>query len=150
VLTDYVLDRPSERPESPPPLGAGRVVIPVTVDDLQANGLLEARPGLCWERSPETLTARKADVRGLGVATDEGIEAFVIHTDAGEVLTLGSLVDDGGGCLAHLLSIAGRHGPPAFTFAKADPQGPEVKWLGSLGFQPAGEWLVFGARAMSA
>ena len=149
-LIDYVFDGPSERPGSQPPLGAGRVVIPVTVDDLLANGLLEARPVLCWERSLETLTARKAEVKGLGVATDEGIEAFVIYTGAGEVLTLGSLVDEGGGGLAHVLSIAGRHGPPAFTFAKADPLGPEVKWLGSLGFRPAGECLVFAARAMSA
>jgi hypothetical protein len=49
-----------------------------------------------------------------------------------------------------VLSIAGSHGPPAFTVAKAHPLGPEAKWLGSLGFRPSGEWLVFAARAISA
>jgi hypothetical protein len=68
VLTDYVAPVPSE------PGGPERVegfVIPATVDDLAANGLLgEADPSavarhcaagtpVCWERSIETLTARK-------------------------------------------------------------------------------------------
>jgi hypothetical protein len=45
-------------------------VIPVTVDDLAANGLLgENHPRLCWERSVETLTARKDDIAGLAVAS---------------------------------------------------------------------------------
>ena len=43
----------------------GGFVIPVTVDDLAANGLLgEADPQVCWERSVETLTARKDDIAG--------------------------------------------------------------------------------------
>ena len=52
-------------------------MIPVTVDDLAANGLLgEADPQVCWERSVETLTARKDDIAGLAVASDERIEAY--------------------------------------------------------------------------
>src|SRR5688500_14354102 len=48
----------------------GRFVIPVTVDDLAANGLLgEAHPQICWKRSVETLTARKDDILGLAVAS---------------------------------------------------------------------------------
>src|SRR5688572_11877106 len=57
VLTDYVLQ--GEGMEAA--RSAGTFVIPVTVDDLAANGLLEAGPDVCWERSVETLTARKAD-----------------------------------------------------------------------------------------
>ena len=58
-------------------------VIPVTVDDLAANGLLgEAHPQVCWERSVETLTARKDDIAGLAVASDERIEAYLLYVTA--------------------------------------------------------------------
>src|SRR5258707_418393 len=69
VLTDYVL----QHQESDLRSGdhGGGFVIPVTVDDLAANGLLgEAHPQTCWERSVETLTARKDDIEGLAVASD--------------------------------------------------------------------------------
>ena len=59
-------------------------VIPVTVDDLAANGLLgEAHPQVCWERSVETLTARKDDIAGLAVASDERIEAYLLYVKRG-------------------------------------------------------------------
>ena len=58
----------------------GVFTIPVTVDDLAANGLLgEADRQVCWERSVETLTARKGDIAGLAVASDERIEACVLY-----------------------------------------------------------------------
>ena len=54
-------------------------MIPVTVDDLAANGLLgTADSQVCWERSVETLTARKDEITGLAVASDERIEAYVL------------------------------------------------------------------------
>src|SRR5687767_4581038 len=48
VLTDYVLEsRPHDRADA-----GGHFLIPVTVDDLAANGLLgEPDPQVCWERS---------------------------------------------------------------------------------------------------
>jgi hypothetical protein len=59
-------------------------VIPVTVDDLAANGLLgEAHPQVCWKRSVETLTARKDDIAGLAVASDERIEAYLLYVKRG-------------------------------------------------------------------
>ena len=33
---------------------------------------------MCWERAVETLTARKDDIAGLAVASDERIEAYVL------------------------------------------------------------------------
>ncbi len=83
LLTDYVL----QREENDPPAAVGmfddqdgRFVIPVTVDDLAANGLLgEAHPQLCWTRSVETLTAMKNDIAGLAVASDERIEAYLLY-----------------------------------------------------------------------
>src|SRR5688572_1742888 len=78
LLTDYVL-----QPESDARDIEGKFVIPVTVDDLAANGLLEAGPEVCWERSVETLTARKDDIAGLAVASDERIEASLLYVKAG-------------------------------------------------------------------
>ncbi len=73
VLTDYVLQREENDVRE-----AG-FVIPVTIDDLAANGLGEAHPQVCWERSVETLTARKGDITGLAVASDERIEACILY-----------------------------------------------------------------------
>ena len=59
VLTDYVW----ERQEGDAPGVEGSFVIPVSVDDLAANGLLqEAHPPTCWERSVETLKIGRAHV----------------------------------------------------------------------------------------
>src|SRR4029453_3599694 len=108
-------------------------VIPVTVDDLAANGLLgDADPQVCWERSVETLTARKDDIAGLAVASDERIEAYLLYlndgidpptfatssqrelrrdlagalAEAGQttIVSLRSFIDDGGARLKQLLS----------------------------------------------
>src|SRR5436190_20463256 len=55
LLTDYVLQREQEDSDV-----REAFVIPVTVDDLAANGLLgEADRQVCWNRSVETLIARK-------------------------------------------------------------------------------------------
>jgi hypothetical protein len=74
---------------------AGRFLIPVTVDDLAANGLFgeappsplasagQVHPQGCWERSVETLTARKDDIAGLAVASDERIEAYLLYMKRG-------------------------------------------------------------------
>src|SRR5688572_10842032 len=78
LLTDYVLDPtahtmgrggPGQREaQDTRDDHDGRFIIPVTVDDLAANGLLEeTHPQVCWERSVETLTARKDDIAGLAV-----------------------------------------------------------------------------------
>ena len=97
LLTDYVLQHDETDAREAAGMSAGRFVIPVTVDDLAANGLLgEADPQVCWERSVETLTARKDDVEGLAVASDERIEAYVLYAEGGDILSLRTLVEDGG------------------------------------------------------
>ena len=84
----------------------GRFVIPVTVDDLAANGLLgEDYPQMCWERSVETLTARKDDIAGLAVASDERIEAYILYVNADA---------DDGDCVAPLVR-RGRWSPSEAT-----------------------------------
>ncbi len=81
VLTGYILQG-EEEPNEAREMG---FVIPITVDDLAANGLLgEAHQQVCWQRSVETLIARKDDIAGLAVASDEQIEAYVLYAERGE------------------------------------------------------------------
>ncbi|MEX2049160.1 MAG: GNAT family N-acetyltransferase, partial [Gemmatimonadota bacterium] len=131
VLTDYVLvseqGDPSTRAELPGSLRAGgdesgRFVIPVTVDDLAANGLLaEDYPETGWERSVETLTARRDEIAGLAVASEERIEASLLYIKdgaGGEIMSVRSFVEDDGARLQHLLP---RLGPGTFRFPKVHP-----------------------------
>jgi GNAT superfamily N-acetyltransferase len=150
ILTDYVLERLalSER--------GARVegfVIPVTIDDLAANGLLgENHPQVCWERSVETLTARKDEIAGLAVASDERIEAYVLyvhHRTETEIASLRSLIDDGGARLKQLLSQLGARDMKAFRFPQVHPAEISKEFLETLGFRSAGRHLLYAARPRS-
>jgi GNAT superfamily N-acetyltransferase len=175
-LTDYVLRRgenarevegpesriPSPEPRAPSP--ESRVpspeprvpsfVIPVTVDDLAANGLLEgAHSQTCWERAVETLTARKDDIAGLAAASDERIEAYILYVTRGteptEIVSLRSFIDDGGARLKQLLSQLRARGLENFRFPKVHPAETSKEWLETLGFSPAGGRRLYAGRARS-
>jgi GNAT superfamily N-acetyltransferase len=154
VLTDNVLEGPatSERGSAAQVEG---FVIPVTVDDLAANGLLgEVDPNagveVCWERSVATLSARKDDIAGLAVASDERIEAYLLYAKLGvegtEILSLRSFIDDGGARLKQLLS---RLGVGTFRFPKVHPAEISEELLETLGFTPTGGHLLYAATARS-
>ena len=159
LLTDYVLQREANDARE---LG---FVIPVTVDDLAANGLLgEAPPSpsasaghvdpqVCWERSVETLTARKHDITGLAVASDERIEAYVLYAErrvgGTEILSLRSFIEDGGARLTQLLSHLRARGMGTVRFPKVHPAEISKECLESLGFRAAGGHLLYAARARS-
>jgi GNAT superfamily N-acetyltransferase len=179
LLTDYVLPVDSRGSAALPrggPEAAGsnlRVpntepripsfIIPVTVDDLAANGLLgedppspsasagHVQPQVCWERSVETLTAMKDDIAGLAVASDERIEAYVLHVTRGtepvetEIVSLRSFVDDGGARLKQLLSQLRARGMETFRLPKVHPAEISKEWLETLGFSPAGRHLLYAA-----
>ena len=167
LLTDYVFrppahttsrspgqreDNPSTREEiarnAAPVEG---FVIPVTVDDLAANGLLgEAHSQVCWMRSVETLTARKDAIAGLAVASDERIEAYLLYMDGGEIVSLRSFVDDGGARLKQLLLQLRARGMETFRLPKVHPAEISKDWLETLGFSPVGGHLLYAARARSA
>jgi GNAT superfamily N-acetyltransferase len=153
LLTDYVLQREQEQNGAAEVVG--RFVIPVTIDDLAANGLLEdAHSQTCWERSVETLTARKDDIAGLAVASDERIEAYLLYltreTEETEILSLRSFIDDGGARLTQLLTQLRAQGMETFRFSKVHPAEISKEWLGTLGFRPVGGYLLYAARARSA
>jgi hypothetical protein len=153
VLTDYVLSRDESGPAQSERGNAARVegfVIPVTVDDLAANGLLgEARPQVCWNRSVETLTAKKDDIAGLAVASDERIEAYLLYLTCGvdaEIVSLRSFVEDGGARLKQLISRVGRG---TFRFPKVHAGEISKECLETLGFRPAGGHRLYAGRARS-
>ena len=128
----------------------GRFVIPVTVDDLAANGLLgEADPQVCWKRSAETLTASKDDIAGLAVASDERIEAYLLYLKCGaeetELVSLHSFIDDGGARVKQLLSQLRARGMETFRFPKVHPAEISQEWLETLDFRPAGGHLLYAA-----
>lgn len=161
-------------PGSPKPTGEGgsqraapeRFVIPVTVDDLAANGVLGDRdPQTCWTRSAETLTAKKDRIAGLAVASDERIEAYVLHETRGvdapagdtasaipdeadtEIVALRSFVDDDGACLRQLLAGVRARGPRRLRFSGVHPAEFSAGFLETLGFRPAGRHLLYAATA---
>jgi hypothetical protein len=140
-------------------------VIPVTVDDLAANGLLgEAPPSpsasagqfdrqVCWMRSAETLIARKDDIEGFAIASDEQIEAYVLYVTGGteetEILSLRSFVDDGGARLEHLFSHLRARGMKTLRMPRVHPSEIPIEWLQRLGFTPASRHVVYRATARS-
>jgi GNAT superfamily N-acetyltransferase len=132
----------------PPGLNEG-FVIPVTVDDLAANGLLEeAHQQTCWERSVETLTAKKDDIAGLAVASDERIEAYLLYVKTtAEIMSLRTLIDDDGIRLKQLLSRLGALGMRTFRLPKVHPAEISTALLETLGFRPAAAHLLYAARA---
>jgi GNAT superfamily N-acetyltransferase len=146
----------TSRDERAPQSGASRWVIPVTVDDLAANGLLgqvpsspgQADPQVCWERSVETLTARKEEINGLAVATDERIEAYLLYS-RDEIVALRSLVEDGGARVMQLLSQLRAQGLGPFHFPKVHPAEISTEFLETLGFLPAGRQRLYAGRARS-
>ena len=145
----------------------GRFVIPVTVDDLAANGLLgEAEAQVCWERSVETITARKGDIAGLAIASDERIDAYVLYVMGGaspeesaeaiprastpvEIVSLRTFIDDGGARLKQLLFRLSAQGMRALQFSKVHPAEIAKDLLEALGFRPAGGHRLYAARARS-
>jgi GNAT superfamily N-acetyltransferase len=142
VLSDYVLNLEAGRQST----RAGIFVIPVTVDDLDANGLLEdTGPQVCWERSVETLRARRGDIAGFAVASEERIEAYALYLGSGEIVWLRSLVEDRGARLNHLLSHLRTQG--AFRFSRVHPAEMSRELLEALGFRASSGHLLYAARA---
>jgi len=149
VLTDYTLDRDHAHDHGDGDAGevAGRLVIPVTLDDLAANGLGDAHPQVCWERSMETLTATKDEISGLAVASDERIEAFLLYKEAGDIVSLQSFVQDGTAGLRRLLSLAGARVTGTLRLPKVHSAEISKDLLETLGFRPAGVHRLYAAAA---
>lgn len=146
-LTDYVLE--PERASDAMPSADGEFLIPVTVDDLVANGLLDADdPQVCWQRSTDTILARKHELAGLAIASDERLEACVVYTHEGEVLLLRSFAGDGVARLTRLLHRIAATGVPTWRVSKVHPAEFPVGALDALGFRPDGHHRRYATRAV--
>jgi L-amino acid N-acyltransferase YncA len=149
-LTDYVMSLDDNDAAHDT---TGGLVIPITVDDLEANGLLgDDKSPQCWERSIEVLQARKDEIAGIAVASDERIEACVLHspavlTGATDVVLLRSFVEDGGKRLAHLLARLRAQGMRSLRLSKVHSSEISRACLESLGFRPDGEHRLYTTRA---
>ena len=150
----------------------GRFVIPVTVDDLAANGLLgEADPQRCWTRSVETLTAMKDDIAGLAVASDERIEAYLLYhmtsgagpatfeaagpevnAEAGprpsaEIFSLRTFIEHGEAHLKQLFARLLTQGIGTFQFRKVHQEEISMECLETLGFRADAAHRLYATSA---
>jgi len=106
TLVDWVLEverwKPVEAQEH-----RDWLLIPITVEDLAANGLLDAAPpSRCWQRVDEAIRRRADQLDGLAVASQQRIEAFVLHRRS----------PDGGHDLIALQCQSGVRSTEAFGF----------------------------------
>jgi hypothetical protein len=118
---------------------------------------------VCWNRSVETLTARKDDIEGLAVATDERIEAYLLYAAGGstsaeatadrmaeaEVVSLRSFIEDGGARLKQLISQLRGRGIQSLRFPRVHPAEISREILETLGFHPAGGHRLYATKARS-
>ena len=135
--------------EAPPTIG---LVIPITIEDLAANGLFENAEVRAWARSVETLTARKEYLAGLAVASDERIEAYLLYEKddaAAKIMSLRSLTDDGGARLKQLLVSLRSQEVTNLRFPKVHPGEMSKALAEALGFSSVAEHFLYAARARS-
>ena len=123
----------------------GDLLIPMSVDDLSANGLLGADYQTCWERSVETVSARKEEITGLAVVSEDQIEAYILYIKD-QILALRSLVHDGETRLRQLLA---RSGLTMCHLPKVHPGEISGSQLEAVGFRPTHRHRLFAATARS-
>jgi hypothetical protein len=131
-------------------------VIPATVDDLAANGLLEdSQTVRCWQRATETVNARKNALSGLAVASEERIEAFLLYIKDGvdaEIVAAGPSTGLGAGGGAHLQRLLVQlcaQGIRNLRFPKVHPAEMSMELLEALGFRPVAGYVLFAGKAQS-
>lgn len=124
-------------------------VIPVTVDDLEANGLLgDEYPPTCWERSVQTLLARKDEIEGFAVASAEQIQAYILYIED-DVVALRPLAGDGAARLRLLLTHIRAGEAGSLRLGKVHPAEISTNVLASLGFTPTASHQLLVGMARS-
>ena len=155
LLTDYVLQkwsahsshgepqRMTEKKEGSSSLSRSTISPPMV-------SLERPHPQMCWERSVETLTARKDDIAGLAVASDERIEAYILYvarrTDGNSVA---ALFRRGWWSPSEAIALSTRRRHEDLPVPEGPPGGDPKEFLETLGFRPAGGHLLYAARARS-
>ena len=144
TLADFTLDA------APPEAPAGSwFVIPASVGDLAANGLLTDPEGVCWERVAATLRGREDLLEGIALASADTIAAFALYrrAAAGPGAAIAALRAPDAAAFARLVAVlAGRAGWP-LTLAKVHPAEIPEAWLAAAGFRRAGAHHRYTASA---
>ena len=96
------------------------------------------------------LIARKDEIEGLAVASDERHEAVILYLKDGEILSMRSFVEDGGARLKQLLSQLRAQGIRTFRFTKVHPAEISTELKEMLGLRATGVHLLYAAKARSA
>ena len=138
TYVDLLLHKHPAAPE------AAEFVVGVPVDDLLSQGVVAPPNGTAWHRTAEAILRRRADMRGLALATDERIEAYLLYgaspsTEPCEILALGAAEPDRRDALLALLiqTLAARTERP-IVLRRTTPDEAPFALLEALGFRPAG------------
>jgi GNAT superfamily N-acetyltransferase len=144
MLTDFVLDA---APPAPP--AGGWFVIPASVADLAANGLLTDPQGVAWERAAATLRGREDLLEGIALASADTIQAFLLYrrAAAGAVTEIAALRAPDAAALARLVALVAQRTGLPLTLAKVAPGEIPESWLLETGFRAAGTHHRYAARA---
>jgi GNAT acetyltransferase-like protein len=159
-LTDWIRESGGGAGAAAP--GGDRFVVPVTVADLAANGLLHEVAGSAWDRATPALVARAAALHGLAVATVDRISSFVLYRSdpaGGPGATIDSLgpvpcgaTDDDLARWAEyglLLSLVGDRVRGPLRFPRLTEAEIPGKWLRGWSFRPGAGARRYVAHARS-
>jgi GNAT superfamily N-acetyltransferase len=127
------------------PAAAG-LVSAVTVEELIQSGTLDPSLPRPWERSLATLLSRSREIDGVAIASDERVEAYVLHWSrpgACEIVALGAARSE----LLHPLmaDLRRRAGAPARISKVAEDELPQAL-LVALGFRSDTEYIGYAAN----
>ena len=142
---DYIL-RGAESVPSP-------LVMPITVEELAANDALAAAKGASWERSPQTLQARSEQLRGLAIASESRIEAWMLFRTAGESASIAGLgAADPSRWEVWLPALVGSLASVRREIRLERVHGGEIPiaLLKARGFEPERAWVRYATTAREA
>jgi ribosomal protein S18 acetylase RimI-like enzyme len=140
-LTDW------RRPVSPSraPSGAGEALAPVSVEDLQAAGLL--RSVRCWQRDLPALEKHKERLSGLAFHSPDRIEAWALWDETGTLWSAGAAP----GSFGRIgLSVVLDEINAPLLLPRTAPEELDADLLAELGFERGAEHLLFTSRAQAA
>ncbi len=148
--TDFFLHK------SPAPPAAAEFVVEVTLDELVASDAFDVAARRCWGRAPRSLLNRRESVRGLAVATDERVEAYLLYHEPDrhgtrEILGFDCAREDQRETLLGLLLgsyCAGVEDP--VMIQRADPEEIPFALLEAIGFRAAGRTQLYASEARPA
>lgn len=131
---------------------AREALAPVSVDDLDAAGLLPGAGSRCWQRDLQALVKQREHLSGLAFHSPDRIEAWVLWDEAWHLQSVGASP----GALGRLgLSVVmdelGRlAGDAPLLLPRAVPEELDTDLLAELGFERGAENLLFTSQAQAA